>query len=505
MDQWTFSSAPNSTDPTNASLSGACCLALLSLLGSKVSFPGAQVYNSSLSSYFSQQESQLQPLCVFSPVTVEDVSVAVSALSSAAAAIDASKKSSCQFAIRSGGHAPFAGAANIANGVTIDLRGLNTVEVSSDRSIASVGVGATWGDVYSKLDPLGLSVAGGRAAQVGVGGLTTGGGISYFSTRYGWTCDSVSNFEVVLANGTIVNANTEQNLDLLSALRGGSNNFGVVTRVDLQAFEQGPIWGGTVFYPLSTVDQHLKAFVDLNSVDAYDEYASLITSFGFAAGQGSAVVNSIEYTKAVENPPVFQPLMEIPSLYSTMRIANMADISTEQGSFQPNGKRDLSVVTTHGSTLPILNATYQLWNASLAAIQDIPGISWAISLEPLPPAIYARAAAAGDSNAFGSLSEVKGSLVVNLLSAGWTDEADDTKVEKAARELFTGIEDEARKLGVYEPFVYLNYAAPWQDPIASYGSKSVGKLKEVSKRVDPKGVFRFNVPGGFKIPVSKGE
>lgn len=304
-----------------------------------MSFPGAQAYNSSLSSYFSQQESQLKPLCVVSPTTVEDVSVAVSALSSAAAAVDASEKSSCQFAIRSGGHAPFVGAANIANGVTIDLRGLGTVDVSSDRTIASVGVGATWGDVYSKLDPLVLSVAGGRAAQVGIGGLTTGGGISYFSTRYGWTCDTVSNFEVVLANGTIVNANAEQNSDLLFALRGGSNNFGVVTRVDLQAFEQGPIWGGTVFYPLSTIDQHLKAFVDLNSADAYDEYASLITSFGFAAGQGSAVVNSIEYTKAVENPPVFQALMEIPSFYSTMRIANMADISTEQGSFQPNGKR----------------------------------------------------------------------------------------------------------------------------------------------------------------------
>lgn len=158
------------------------------------------------------------------------------------------------------------------------------------------------------------------------------------------------------------------------------------------------------------------------------------------------------------------------------------------------------MVTTHGSTLPILNATYQLWNASLAAIQDVPGISWAVSLEPLPPAIYARAAAAGDSNAFGSLSEAKGSLVVNLLSASWTDEADDAKVENAARELFSRIEDEARKLGVYEPFVYLNYAAPWQDPIASYGSESAESLKEVSKRVDPEGVFSFNVPGGFKIP-----
>lgn len=177
--------------------------------GNKVSFPGTPDYNSSLSSYFSQRKSQLQPLCIVSLTTVDVVSVAVSALSSTAPAIDASEKSSCNFAIRSGGHAGFAGAANVANGVTIDLRGLNAVEVSSDRSIVSVGAGATWRDVYSKLDPLGLSVAGGRSAQVGVGGLATGGGLSYFSPRYGWTCDTVSNFGVVLANGFKVNANAE--------------------------------------------------------------------------------------------------------------------------------------------------------------------------------------------------------------------------------------------------------------------------------------------------------
>lgn len=111
--------------------------------------------------------------------------------------------------------------------------------------------------------------------------------------------------------------------------------------MDLQAFELGPIWGGMVFYPLSTIDQHLKAFVDLNSADTYDEYASLITSFGFSADEGSAVVNSIEYTNPVENPPVFHALMEIPSLYSTMRISNMTDIATEQGSFLINGKRSV--------------------------------------------------------------------------------------------------------------------------------------------------------------------
>lgn len=314
-----------------------------------VFFPGSTSYNSSLSSYFSQQESQIQPLCVVSPATAEDVSTAVASLSTTAASLGivSDDERSCHFAVRSGGHAVFPGAANIASGVTIDLGALNSVEVSEDRTIAHIGVGATWGDVYSYMEPLGLSVAGGRAANVGVGGLTTGGGISYFSPRYGWTCDTVSNFQVVLADGSIVNTNAGSDgkssapslPDLLVALRGGSNNFGIVTRVDLEAFEQGPLWGGTAYYDLSTIDEQLIAFADINSANAYDEYASLITSFGFAAGRGAAIVDNIEYTKAEANPAVFKSLTEIPSLYSTVRISNLTDIAAEQGSFSPNGLR----------------------------------------------------------------------------------------------------------------------------------------------------------------------
>ncbi|KAI0382442.1 putative oxidoreductase [Hypomontagnella monticulosa] len=478
------------------SLSGVCCLALLALLGDKVSFPGTQGYNSSVSSYFSQQESQVRPSCIVTPRTSEDVSVAVRSLSSTSGSLGIEEQASCRFAIRSGGHGLYAGTANIENGVTIDLRSLNNVETSEDKSTAYVGVGATWGDVYSKLDPLGLSVAGGRAAQVGVGGLTVGGGISYYSPRYGWTCDTVSNFEVVLANGSIVNANSEENPDLLFALRGGSNNFGVVTRTDFQAFEQGPVWGGVVYYDTSTLDEQLKAFVDFNSADSYDEYASLITNFGFAAGHGAVILNNLEYTKAEENPAVFQPFTRIPSLSNTLRMANMTDIATEQGSFSPNGLRQLFVVTTYKSTVPMLNTTYISWNKSLAAIQDIPNIIWSISLEPLPPAFYARSAL---SNAFG-LSDRSGSLVIALLTAMWMNEDDDERIETTARELYTEIEDDAKKSGAYDPFVYLNYAAPWQDPIASYGAKNVERLKRVRKGVDSRGVFTRQVPGGFKIP-----
>jgi UDP-N-acetylenolpyruvoylglucosamine reductase len=73
----------------------------------------------------------------------------------------------CPFAVRSGGHASWAGASNTEGGVVIDLRALNTVEISTDKSVVLVGAGAPWDAVYEKLDPLGLSVNGGRASGVG--------------------------------------------------------------------------------------------------------------------------------------------------------------------------------------------------------------------------------------------------------------------------------------------------------------------------------------------------
>lgn len=144
----------------------------------------------------------------------------------------------------------------------------------------------------------------------------------------------------------------------------------------------------------------------------------------------------------------------------------------------------------------MLNATYQNWKNSLGDIQEVSGLSWSISLMPLPAAIYAKGA---NKNVMG-LANVKKSLVVTLLSASWDNVEDDAKLEEAARALFAAIEDDAQHLDAFHPYLYLNYAAPWQDPIASYGLDSVQQLQRVSRDVDPTGIFKRMMPGGFKIP-----
>ena len=170
----------------------------------------------------------------------------------------------CKFAIKGGGHTPQRGAANQPAGVTIDLGAFKQVDVSPDRKTTSIGPGNRWADIYPKLDAQGLAIPGGRVATVGAGGLITGGGISFFSGRVGFVCDNVVNYELVLPYGKVVNVNASTP-DLFKALKGGSNNFGVVTRFDIKSFESGPFWGGFVVYPITTLPQQVAAFVGLGA------------------------------------------------------------------------------------------------------------------------------------------------------------------------------------------------------------------------------------------------
>ncbi|TVY90634.1 Bifunctional solanapyrone synthase [Lachnellula willkommii] len=429
------------------SAAAVCCSTLSLLLKEKIAFPGSQPYTDSLGSYFSLQEANVKPTCIASPQNIQDVSTIVHALTNPIAP--------CHFAIRSGGHSSFAGAANVQNGVTIDLKGLNSIEINPDGPLMSIGVGASWGSVYTQLDHYNLSVAGARA----------------FS---------------------------QENPDLLWALRGGTNNFGIVVRVDLQIFQQGDIWGGVVYHALSTASQQIEAIYEFNNDGTYDDYSSLVSSFAYSgAAETSFVINNMEYTKALANPPAFQNSSSIPFLQSTMRITNVTDLVTETETLQTErGDRQASATLTIQSTLEALNTIVKAWNTSVPLVQDIPGIIWGIAFESLPSAIYGRHA---ETNALGLTERNDTSLMIVLLSITWDEADDDDRIDKEAKQLIGTLEQELGSLGVLDPFVYLNYAASWQKPISSYGEANVKRLLGIQEEYDPHRVFTDYVSGGFKL------
>lgn len=136
-------------------------------------------------------------------------------------------------AVRAGGHST-AGYNNIDNGVTIDLKYLDKTTYDKETNTASIGPGAHWVDVYEELDKHDVLVNGGRDGDVGVGGFLLGCGNTYLMGSEGFGCDSVTNYEIALTNGSIINASKEQNSDLWVALKGGGANFGIVTRFDME-------------------------------------------------------------------------------------------------------------------------------------------------------------------------------------------------------------------------------------------------------------------------------
>ena len=131
-------------------------------------------------------------------------------------------------AIRGGGHS-FEGTSTTP-GLLIDLSHIAGVSILDGGALARVGAGARLGAVYDTLSSAGRTIPAGCGADVGVAGLTLGGGLGILGRAYGLSCDALRAARVVLADGRIVDCDDDLEPELFWALRGGGNGtIGVVT------------------------------------------------------------------------------------------------------------------------------------------------------------------------------------------------------------------------------------------------------------------------------------
>ena len=110
---------------------------------------------------------------------------------------------------------------------------LTDVRVNVEAQTAWVSAGAKWGRVLEAAQAVGLAPLLGSSPDVGAVGYTLGGGMGWLARKYGLSTDSVNRFELVTADGQMVNASTTENADLSWGLRGGGGNFGVVTGMEI--------------------------------------------------------------------------------------------------------------------------------------------------------------------------------------------------------------------------------------------------------------------------------
>ena len=150
----------------------------------------------------------------------------------------------------------------------------------------------------------------------------------------------VLNYEVVLASGQIVNANSKENADLFRALRGGGNNFGIVTRFDFPTFNQGPMYGGSVYYFAPSFPEQIQHLVDELQKPEPSKDTHLMVSTGYAAMFGPQMMcqNQLYHNYTEENPAVLRPFTSVsPQLdqLNSMRVLSLAEAAKEQAGDSP--------------------------------------------------------------------------------------------------------------------------------------------------------------------------
>jgi FAD/FMN-containing dehydrogenase len=190
------------------------------------------------------------PALVLQPTSAQEV----------AAAVRFARDHGLLLSIKGGGH-NIAGTSIAEGGLTLDMSRMCDIIVDPDTKLAHVGPGCLLKEVDRATQEHGLATVLGFISEVGVAGLTLGGGLGYLTRRFGWTVDNLEEAEIVTADGKVRIANRDENADLFWALRGAGANLGVVTRFTFRLHEVGPtVYGGLIAWPFERADEILRAY-----------------------------------------------------------------------------------------------------------------------------------------------------------------------------------------------------------------------------------------------------
>ncbi|KAH8690132.1 hypothetical protein BGW36DRAFT_67618 [Talaromyces proteolyticus] len=473
------------------------------------------------------QQQELRPICVAALETAQQIARAITIV----------KDEECPFAVKSGGHTPYAGASNVQDGLVFDLRNLNTVELSEDKLTVSVGSGNRWIDVYSILERHGLAVAGGRVASVGISGFLLGGGLSLHNRKYGWAVNNVRNFEVVLSDGIIANVNADSHPDLFWALRGGGGNFGIVTRFDLETFPQGLIWAGTEVVAISDLASRRAALnlhepfqwtlrsatnimgkifhqglcligkcVHSNDFINYfvgmsqqtDTNAHILTFFCWMPEvRMIGLGGSFAYLEPVEKPQALENMTALKTFYSTVKLRTMSDFTKEMDSYTPPIYRAHWDTTTFKVNADLISKLFDIFLEETHEIKNIPNCQPSTNNQLITKDDILLSDNKG-GNPMGIKAE-DGPLFLFSITITYTDPADDVKIKTVAQKVMSRAKALGKEMGLHLPFQYKNYADGDTDVYAGYGTENRQKLKDIQKKYDAAGVFSRLQSGSHKV------
>jgi FAD/FMN-containing dehydrogenase len=406
-----------------------------------------------------------------------------------AAALRHGRELRLPIAVRAGGHSG-AGYGVVDDGLLLDVRPMQRVEVDLAARTVRAGAGLTWAQLDAATQAHGLGVTGGRVSHTGVAGLTLGSGSGWLERMHGLTADNLVSATVVTADGGVVRASAYEHPDLFWGLRGGGGNFGVVVEFELALHPVGPlVVGGMLVFEGERAGEVLAAYRDVMRA-APDELG------------GCAVLQLAPPAPFVPDRLVGEPVLSIV-------VAAFGDLTAAERLVEP--LRALAPAADAVGPMPyvalqsMLDAgnppgMQNLWKAgflddlpdaavddAVAVAADIPSALTVVLLQPLGGA-YGRV----DEHAT-ALSHRDAGWAYHALSL-WPDPAD-TAVNRAWTERF------AAALAPYgHGAAHPNYVSEDAgDRVRGfYGPDTYDRLAAVKRRWDPHNVFALNqnIPPG---------
>ncbi|KAJ4400379.1 hypothetical protein N0V91_008735 [Didymella pomorum] len=416
----------------------ACSIACRSiniLLGFEVLFEESTRYTTFTGAYRSAQQADVNPYCIFKPSSAKQVSTAVLV----------SRLTRCPFAVKGGGHAAFEGASSIGGGITIALEELNEIKVTADKQSVDVGPGNGWGQFYSELEKNGVAVVGGRVSDVGVSGLTLGGGISFFANMRGWACDNVESYELVTASGLIITITQKLYPDLYC---GGGNNFGIMTKFQLHTFPTGRMWGGGKLVANSEFERALDATYKFGLTGSVnDNKGSQFISFANQAGNGPLAQAFMTYAEPIETlPSMFKDWSNISLVQDTTGPGSLPELVDLLSEGIPDGVCetywDVTFELDRSPFSFLVKTFYELLPDVVDAENLLPTISIQLLTIPQPQQMQKNG-----GNALG-ISPADGPMFIMNLGNMWTNPTDDDRIFKFNNDIITKVQAEAAKKGL---------------------------------------------------------
>jgi len=317
---------------------------------------------------------------------------------------------------------------------------------------------------------------------------------------YGLACDNVISYELVTACGRVINVSRTSYPDLYWALRGGGNNFGLVTKFTVVAIPRAPtMWGGSRVYTEAQFPALIKSYYNLGMSATKDPKAHQILSFGSGGAQlGRISQIELDYADPIANASVLSEYNAIPGALSDgTGIVSLANLTTSLDGQPTAGHRQSFWTWTAKLDVDMASTIKDIYFEELPSVLNATNVLPALALQVITEPIIEKTQMNG-GNALG-LDPKNGPLILVLLVVSWSDSADDDRIHKFSALVKERSVAAAKAKGLHSDYMYMNYGSQYQDIIAGYGSANKARLIAISKEYDPSAVFEKLQPGYFKL------